>query len=284
MQSLHPEKAKARCDLGGSAGFQNQNEHSNSRGSIMNIATSNNDFNGLVTQDLKTTSRLIAEKFEKRHDHVLRDIRVLVATNPEWGSPNFGETPYVEATNGQTYQMYEMTRDGYSMLVMGFTGKKAMEWKIKFLEAFNAMEAQLKTAAPVLDLNDPSQLRGLLGSYAERTEVAEAKVLAFEPKAIALDRLDAAEGSYTPRPASKILGVGEQKLIKWLQANNWAFRQSGKGPLQAYSDKRNVGYLDHKLHSYEDSKTEETKTSIQMLITPKGMARLATIFAKGGVV
>ncbi|MBB1498787.1 Rha family transcriptional regulator [Paracoccus sp. MC1862] len=51
-----------------------------------------------------------------------RDIRNLIDANPEWGVSNFGQTPYVDAQNGQTYQMYEMTRDGYSMLVMGFIG------------------------------------------------------------------------------------------------------------------------------------------------------------------
>lgn len=101
--------------------------------------------------------------------------------------------------------MYELVRAGYSMLIMGFTGKKAMDWKIKFLAAFNAMEARFK--APVIDLNDPSQLVPLLTSYAQRTPIAEAKVEALEPKAEAFDRLDAVEGALSVRPAAKVLGV-----------------------------------------------------------------------------
>ena len=245
----------------------------------MGMIVSADSFTGLVSEDLKTNSRVIADRFEKRHDHVVRDIRRLIDTNPEWGSPNFGETPYVEPSNGQTYQMYEMTRDGYSMLVMGFTGKKAMEWKIKFLEAFNAMEAKLRSMAqPVaLDLNDPSQLVPLLASYAERTQVAEAKVSEMEPKAIAYDRLDTADGNLTLRPASKVLGYPERKLAQWLQANRWAFRQSGKGPLQAHVDKRNTGYLDHKLYNYTDERTGEDKVSATLVVTPKGLARLAKL-------
>jgi len=241
----------------------------------MNIAVSNQNFNDLVTPALKTTSRIIADKFGKRHDHVLRDVRNLVETNPVWGVPNFGEAPYIDAQNGQTYQMYEMTRDGYSMLVMGFTGKKAMEWKIKFLEAFSAMEAKIKQGG---GFNLPQSFGEALRLAADQHEQIEE----LKPKAIALDRLDAAEGTYTVRPAAKILGIGEQKLIKWLQANSWAFRQSGKGPLQAYSDKRNVGYLDHKLHTYEDAKSGEDKTSIQMVISTKGMARLAKVLPMNG--
>jgi Rha family phage regulatory protein len=248
----------------------------------MNMPTNPGDFNSLVNEKLRTNSRIIAEVFEKRHDNVLRDIRSLIESNPDWGALNFEDTPYVDRQNGQTYQMYEMTRDGYSMLVMGFTGKKAMDWKIKFLAAFNAMEAQIRLAsqpAPI-DLHDPSQLVPLLNSYAIRTQAAEAKVVEMAPKAEAYDRLDTAVGNLTPRPASKVLGYPEAKLTKWLEVNRWAFRQNGKGPLQAYTEKRNSGYLDHKLNTYRDQQTGEDKVSITLVITPKGLAKLATLLPR----
>lgn len=225
----------------------------------------------------------IAEKFGKQHGHVMRDIRSLIETKPDWGVSNFGETPYVDAQNGQTYQMYEMTRDGYSMLVMGFTGRAAMDWKIKFLAAFNAMEAQLRaqSQAATIDLNDPAQLVPLLTSYAQRTQIAEAKVAEYQPKVEAFDRLDTAAGNLTLRPAAKVLGVPEHKFKAWMQVNRWAFRQSGKGPLQAYREKIEAGYLDHKLGRYVDEHTGEDKTSITLVITPKGMARLAQLLPKG---
>jgi Rha family phage regulatory protein len=256
----------------------------------MNVAVNQSDFNGLVSEEMKTTSRIIAEKFGKSHNHVLRDIRKLTEANPEWGMTNFGQTPYVDAQNGQTYQMYEMTRDGYSMLVMGFTGRKAMEWKIKFLEAFNAMAQFLQSqSAPQLpNFADPAA-----AARAWADEVEKKKALALEnhqqaeqieqltPKAEAYDQIDALEGALSIRPASKILSIPEHKLKTWLQVNKWAFRQNGKGPLQAYSDKRNVGYLDHKLGSYENSKGEKVST-ITLMITPKGLKRLASVFAKEG--
>lgn len=247
----------------------------------MNMIANSGDFNGLVSPDLKTTSRVIAEKFEKNHRDVLRAVRDLVEANSEWGMRNFAQTPYVDVQNGQTYQMYEMTRDGYSMLVMGFTGKRAMDWKIKFLAAFNAMEARLRQSAQI-DLNDPAQLVPLLTSYAQRTQEAEAKVIEYRPKAEAFDRLDTAEGNLTVRVAAKVLGYPERKLVHWLQVNRWAFRQSGKGPLQAHVEKRNAGYLDHKLGHYQDQQTGEDKVSITLVITPKGLARLAQLLPKGG--
>lgn len=256
----------------------------------MNVPVKQSDFNGLVSEEMKTTSRIIAEKFGKMHKNVLRDIKELISSNPEWGMLNFEPAPYVAPQNGQTYQMYEMTRDGYSMLVMGFTGKAAMEWKIKFLEAFNAMARFLEAqSAPQLpNFADPAA-----AARAWADEVEQKKALALEnhqqaariehlaPKAEAFDQIDALEGALSIRPASKILSIPEHKLKTWLQVNKWAFRQNGKGPLQAYSDKRNVGYLDHKLGSYENSKGEKVST-ITLMITPKGLKRLASIFAKEG--
>lgn len=250
----------------------------------MNMPVNPRDFNDLVSEKLRTTSRIIADAFEKQHNHVLRDIRSLIDTNPEWGVSNFGQTPYVDPQNGQTYQMYEMTRDGYSMLVMGFTGKKAMGWKIRFLAAFSAMEERLRseTRTATIDLNDPSQLVPLLTSYAQRTQVAEARLIDLTPKAEAFDRLDSAEGNLTVRPASKVLGFPEHKLTRWLEINRWAFRQNGRGPLQAYIEKKNAGYLDHKMGRYLDQKTGDDKISITLVITPKGLARLAQLLPKEG--
>lgn len=101
----------------------------------------------LVTLDNGTpvvSSRDVAERFGKRHDHVMRDIDEIVAGLPKIGETTmFHKTTYT-ASNKQEYPMYLMTRDGFSLLAMGFTGPAALEWKLKFIEAFNAMEKKLK--------------------------------------------------------------------------------------------------------------------------------------------
>ncbi|WP_320008120.1 Rha family transcriptional regulator [Maridesulfovibrio sp.] len=91
------------------------------------------------------SSVMVAERFEKQHKDVLKAIRNLEIPD-EFSERNFAPTSIdVAQPNGGTRKerSFNMTRDGFSLLAMGFTGHKAMEWKIKFLEAFNAMEARL---------------------------------------------------------------------------------------------------------------------------------------------
>lgn len=90
---------------------------------------------------LTANSRDVAEHFEKQHKDVLESIRNLTAENSATKSM-FIETSF--ESRGKFYPQYELTRDGFSLLVMGFTGAKALEWKLKYIEAFNEMERELK--------------------------------------------------------------------------------------------------------------------------------------------
>lgn len=97
----------------------------------------------LITADLRTTSRVVAEKFGKHHKNVLRDIEnVMKDAGEAFNRLNFEPVSYLDA-KGEERPMYEMTRDGFTLLAFGFTGKAAMEWKIRFIEAFNLMEAEI---------------------------------------------------------------------------------------------------------------------------------------------
>ena len=88
------------------------------------------------------TSKQIADHFGKTHRHVLRDIAKELETAGEFGETNFGLTSYISSQN-KVLPCYEMTRDGFSLVAMGFTGERAQQWKIKYIEAFNAMECEL---------------------------------------------------------------------------------------------------------------------------------------------
>lgn len=84
------------------------------------------------------SSLQVAEKFGKEHRNVLQNVDNLIAENLAVKSM-FKLSSY-KADNGQSYRQFYMNRDGFSLLVMGFTGKKALDWKLQYIKAFNQME------------------------------------------------------------------------------------------------------------------------------------------------
>lgn len=99
-------------------------------------------------------SRAVAENFDKRHENVMRDIQNVIDNLLEISSLKiessdihvakyFIKTSYKE--RGKKYPEYLLTRDGFTLLVMGFTGKKAMAFKLAYIQRFNEMESFIKT-------------------------------------------------------------------------------------------------------------------------------------------
>ena len=86
-----------------------------------------------------TSSLQVAEYFGKKHQHVMEKIRKLLAELPsEWGVSNFRQSSYFNVQDKEQ-PCYEMTKDGFTLLAMGFTGKKAIEFKLNYINAFNTM-------------------------------------------------------------------------------------------------------------------------------------------------
>lgn len=134
----------------------------------------------LIDGQPTTTSRAIAEHFEKRHDHVLRDIQNLLADCPgEFGVPNFGESSYVNE-QGKDQPMYNIRFDGFILLVMGYTGKKALAMKLAYIEAFNKMRSMPEGKAVEAAHGDcaitPDQQRTLQDIVRARVEKANQPV------------------------------------------------------------------------------------------------------------
>lgn len=113
-----------------------------------------------IDGELVVTSRQVAENFEKRHADVLRVIEDLNSENAILRSQKyFIETYYKVEGNNKNYKEYLLTRDGFSLLVMGFTGSKAMQWKLKYIEAFNKMEQAIKGQAKRLSTEEMLELQ-----------------------------------------------------------------------------------------------------------------------------
>jgi anti-repressor protein len=182
-----------------------------------------------------TTSKIIAETFGKRHDHVLRDI-----DNIRKDVPNFGEMFHETETQdsyGRQQRIYEITRDGFSLLAMGFTGAEAMEWKIKYLEAFNKLEAFW---------NSPEQIMARAHRIAEQTiasleQKLQQKDFLIEqnkPKALFADAVASSKTSILIGELAKIIcqngyQIGQKRLFNWLRENGYLMKASNL-PTQRY--------------------------------------------------
>lgn len=119
--------------------------------------------------EILTNSLDVAVKFGKRHDAILRDIENIIKSDSTilWNEM-FKKSAY--QSRGKDYKCYDMNRDGFSLLAMGFTGKKALEWKLKYINAFNLMEEELKNGSY---LSEKERLKLQLFSKNE-LEVAQA--------------------------------------------------------------------------------------------------------------
>lgn len=228
-------------------------------------------------------SRDVAAFFGKRHDDTLRAIRNLIEQEPDLGVRNFAETPYVEPSNGQTYRSFDMDRDGFTLLAMGFTGAKALKWKLSYIEAFNALEAECRRIAqsgPMVDLNDPAQLRGLLLNYSDKAEKLERRVQELLPSQEALERISKADGSLCITDAAKALQVRPKDLFEYLTSNGWVYKRPGSPHYLGYQSKTAAALLEHKITTVLRADGSE-KVTEQVRITPKGLTKLAALIQPG---
>lgn len=120
---------------------------------------------GIADGQATATSLQIAQHFGKRHTNVIRAIRKL-GCSEEFSRLNFEPRDYVDE-RGKVQPMYLITRDGFAILAMGFTGQEAMRWKESYIAAFNAMEAKLRAlyVAPLVsekEFRDGIKLRDKL--------------------------------------------------------------------------------------------------------------------------
>jgi Rha family phage regulatory protein len=102
-----------------------------------------NDLVSVVNGKVVVTSKQVADHFGRIHRDVMRATeRLINDIGEEKGSVFYAHSSYLSLQN-KTLDCYEMNRDGFTLLVMGFDGKKALEWKVKYMEAFNKMEAEI---------------------------------------------------------------------------------------------------------------------------------------------
>ena len=235
--------------------------------------------------ELVVSSRQVAENFGKEHSKVIRSIE---------GIANFGDTQgmfhkvsYVNEQNGQEYKEYLMNRDGFSLLVMGFTGKEAMEWKIKYINAFNEMERKL--AKPQLTPAE-QMAQGLIAAQQlleeKRKQVAHLAMTIEEqkPKVLFADAVSASKTSILIGDLAKLIRqngveVGQKRLFEWLRQNGWLMK-SGNSKNMPTQRGMEMKLFEVKEGSYVDSNGVNVVTKTTK-VTGKGQQYFVNIFLKG---
>lgn len=170
------------------------------------------------------SSRQIAENFGKEHKDVLRAIENIKAQNCALTSMFF-EATYTAGT-GKAYPMYLMNRDGFSLLVMGFTGKAALEWKLKYIQAFNEMEKKL-AQRPQLSRSE-LMAQALIAAHDE-LEHKDRQIAELTPKGIFADAVSASKKSILVGELAKLLcqngvQIGQNRLFIWMREHGFLIR------------------------------------------------------------
>jgi Rha family phage regulatory protein len=236
------------------------------------------------------TSLDVAAFFEKQHKNVLANIREIEAIQPDFHRLNF-QPISVPDHYGREQPAYEMTKAGFTLAVGGFTGAKALAFRVRYIQRYEEMEAALKDDGVKrygsLDdlMADPAGLMTLTLSYArqlkdEKAETLrlEAQVSVLEPKAAALDRLADAKGTMSLRLAAKALGFGPRFFNQRLQQLDYLHYECGR--LAAYQRHIDKGWFVHRPVTLVHRDGSEYVVS-QPHVTAKGLAGLAVVFGVG---
>lgn len=234
---------------------------------------------------LVVSSVEVAEHYQKRHDNVMQVINKLISTKDECKKLFFaGE--YVNE-RGREYPCYYMTRDGFSLLTMGFTGDKAVEWKLKYIAAFRAMEQTLSTMK--LDsyrIDDPIlRAQRWIEEQAVAME-AEKKLKIAAPKAETFDRICTSQAAMSFTEAAKMLGIKRTILIENLERHMYLYRNRNNIliPYAQYGQTGNGIFICRHVPYGEAYRNREGKlvqpSSMQTFITMLGMDKIRRLLKR----
>ena len=270
---------------------------------VANVSIDNEVFVARTENNsMYTTSKDIAEKFGKEHKTVLRSIRDLVAQNCA-AKNMFHETTY--ENRGKSYPMYLVTRDGFTLLAMGFTGPDALEWKMKYINAFNRMTEIIRNELNTLKKQPAMPQRGskeflalALVDAQQIIEDQERQLLAAQPAIIFHQAVAVSEDTILVRDFAKLVTqalrkngfanvtIGEKKLFEWLRDKGYLIKQKSNSfnlPTQKSVDMNLFHIKEITIQSDTGSRINKTPK-----ITGKGQEyfidKILEIYKSGGTV
>lgn len=192
-------------------------------------------------QQAVTTSLILAEAFNKQHKNVIQAIEAKIepAENSARYKRMFYEGIYTDK-KGEQRKMYYLNRDGFTFIAMGFTGRKADEFKLKYIDAFNRMEERIKQQPAQYKL--PQTYSEALIELAKEVEKNEE----LQPKADKYDRYLSNKGLITITEIAKEYGMSGAKLNQFLHEKGVIYKRGSKWFIyQKYANERYVGYEIH---------------------------------------
>ena len=222
------------------------------------------------------SSRQVAENFGKQHKDVLESIRGILAAENS-ATKFFRESTF--ENRGKHYPEYIMNRDGFSLLVMGFTGKEAMTWKIRYIQAFNEMEAKIRENTLIMpNFNNPAEAARAWAKEYEEKQKALAQVTEMKPKAEFYDDVTGSTDTIDIGSVAKVLNIpnmGRNKLFSFLRESKILNKRTE--PYQEYVDK---GYFRQIETSWEHNGT--THINLKTVVFQKGVDYIRQLALKKG--
>lgn len=216
------------------------------------------------------TSLQVAKDFGKEHKNVLRDIESLKdVLNFE---PMFHLTN-ISDTYGRDRKAYLINRDGFTLLAMGFTGKDALEWKLKYIRAFNEMEEKLNS--PEFIMNKALEISK------QRCDALLLENQKMKPKAIFADAVSSSNESILIGQLAKLIrqngyDIGQNRLFCWMRENGYLIKSGIRynQPTQKAMDLKLFEVKERALQNPDGS----TKIILTTKVTGKGQVYFVNKF------
>lgn len=246
-----------------------------------------------------TTSLQVAENFGKNHRDVLKTVDELVeGVAQNYADPSNGrvvknsanlfyETTYTHEQNKQQYRMYYMNRDGFTLLAMGFTGSKALQFKLKYIDAFNQMEQKL--LQPKQDYHLPQNFKEALIMLAEtvdENDQLKEQIEEDKEKVVLANAVTSSDEGMLIEAAAKYMrqngvNIGRDRLFKWLRGQGYLVSRKGREWNMPTQKSLNQGLMKIHCQMYYDYEGE-LKTKRQVVVTGKGLLFFINKFLHDG--
>lgn len=225
---------------------------------------------------LRMTSLEIADLVQSRHDVVKKSIERLI-TKAVIIQPPLEDVPGQDAMGRpRSTQAYVFTGEQGRRDSIVVVAQLSPEFTAALVDRWQELERQAQLVTPVLPQSFADALR-LAADQAEQIEQQQARLAEIEPKAAAMDVIEASVGSMGIRETAKTLGIQQSKFVNWCINHGWMYRDVTK-KLQPYGIRLLQGFMEQRYVTYYDSNNIPHATA-QPMFTPKGIAHLAKKFA-----